>query len=206
MQTAHHSALETKHADARPADRRRRRIGPLPDRDPGATLKKQKLRLKEEIDRALSAPVDARPRSHRAAARSGVSDQRLDDRRDRRASRRAAPACAPASDRSADRTRCPTRPSAHQATAPVDPADPAHLERRPASPIATGRSNSAISPPARQVAHAHVARFGVAGDAQPRRQEQAVARAAALAPIAADRHRSRRTRAKLVHQRSPVRP
>ena len=48
MQTAHHSALEAKHAslDARIADEAGR---PNPDQSIIADLKKRKLRLKEEM-------------------------------------------------------------------------------------------------------------------------------------------------------------
>jgi hypothetical protein len=48
MQTSHHAALETKHAglDRRIADEAHR---PMPDPLVLAELKKQKLRLKEEI-------------------------------------------------------------------------------------------------------------------------------------------------------------
>ncbi|SFN77542.1 YdcH family protein [Sphingomonas sp. OK281] len=48
MQTTHQTALETKHAvlDQRIADEIHR---PLPDANVLASLKKQKLRLKEEI-------------------------------------------------------------------------------------------------------------------------------------------------------------
>ncbi|WP_374944788.1 DUF465 domain-containing protein [Sphingomonas sp.] len=48
MQTSHHAALETKHAglDRRIADETHR---PMPDPVVLADLKKQKLKLKEEI-------------------------------------------------------------------------------------------------------------------------------------------------------------
>ncbi|CAN5322695.1 hypothetical protein BH09PSE4_BH09PSE4_22180 [soil metagenome] len=51
MHTAHHSALEAKHAvlDRRIADETHR---PLPDTSVLAELKKQKLRLKEEMQLA----------------------------------------------------------------------------------------------------------------------------------------------------------
>jgi hypothetical protein len=50
MHTTHQTALETKHAglDRRIAEESRR---PMPDALVIAELKKQKLRLKEEIDR-----------------------------------------------------------------------------------------------------------------------------------------------------------